>query len=75
MKLRSVLMIAIKNRVVQLKLTQEQAAAMLGVTQPRVTDLMRGKINLFALDVLVNMITAAGMRIDLRVHGIDKEAA
>ena len=75
MKLRSVLMMAIKDRIIQLKLTQEQAAELLGVTQPRVSDLMRGKINLFALDVLVNMATTAGMHIDLKISATDKKAA
>jgi predicted XRE-type DNA-binding protein len=48
-------------------MSQSQAARLFGVTQPRVSDLMRGKISLFALDELVNMATAAGPRIELRV--------
>ena len=48
MKLRSELMIALKQRIAQLELSQAQAAERLGVTQPRVSDLMRGKINLFS---------------------------
>ena len=35
-----------------------QAARLFGVTQPRVSDLMRGKVDLFSLDTLVNMLTA-----------------
>lgn len=46
---------------------QAEAARLLGVTQPRISDLMRGKINLFGLDALVNMATAAGLRIELKV--------
>lgn len=49
-------------------MTQTQAAKLLGVTQPRVSDLLRGKINLFALDALVNMATAAGLRLELRIR-------
>lgn len=49
------------------EMSQAQAAKLLGVTQPRVSDLMRGKINLFGLDALVNMATAAGLHIDMRV--------
>lgn len=41
--------------------------AAFGVTQPRVADLMRGMINLFALDALVNMAVAAGLHIEMRV--------
>jgi predicted XRE-type DNA-binding protein len=47
--------------------TQAEAARLLGVTQPRVSDLMRGKIDLFGLDTLVNMLTAAGLRVELRI--------
>ncbi|MBZ5793483.1 XRE family transcriptional regulator [Burkholderia contaminans] len=68
MKLRSELMIALEQRIAQLELSQAQAAKQLGVTQPRVSDLMRGKIHLFALDTLVNMATAAGLRIEMRVR-------
>jgi predicted XRE-type DNA-binding protein len=67
MKLRSVLMIALKNHITRTGLSQPQAAQLFGVTQPRVSDLMRGKINLFALDALVNMATAAGLRIEMQV--------
>lgn len=37
------------------------------MTQPRVSDLVRGKIDLFSLDALVNMAVAAGLQVDLRV--------
>ena len=67
MKLRSVLMTALKSHLTRSQMSQAQAAQLLGVTQPRVSDLMRGKINLFALDALVNMATAAGLHIELRV--------
>jgi len=63
MKLRSVLMTALKNHIARTGMSPAQAAKLLGVTQPRVADLMRGKINLFGLDALVNMATAAGLRI------------
>ncbi|WP_423759618.1 helix-turn-helix domain-containing protein [Burkholderia sp. NLJ2] len=68
MKLRSELMIALKHRITQLEISQSEAAKLLGITQPRVSDLMRGKINLFGLDALVNMATAAGLRIEMRVQ-------
>lgn len=68
MKLRSVLMIALKEHIARAGLSQSQAAKVFGVTQPRVSDLMRGKINLFGLDALVNMAAAAGLHIDLRIR-------
>lgn len=67
MKLRSVLMTALKNHLTRAEINQAQAAKLLGITQPRVSDLMRGKINLFALDALVNMATTAGLQIEMRV--------
>ena len=47
LKLRSSLMIALKAHLNKTGLTQVQAAKLFGVTAPRVSDLMRGKINLF----------------------------
>jgi predicted XRE-type DNA-binding protein len=67
LKLRSVLMIEIEKHIKHEKWTQAEAAKRLGVTQPRISNLMRGKINSFGLDMLVKMATAAGLRITLRV--------
>lgn len=67
MRLRAQLMMTLKAHIAGAGMTQAQAAVYFGVTQPRVSDLMRGKIDLFALDSLVNMVTAAGLRVELRV--------
>ena len=68
MKLRSELMMVLKEFILSNELSQADAAKAFGVTQPRISDLMRGKVNLFGLDSLVTMATAAGLRIDLRVR-------
>ena len=68
MKLRSSLMIALKEHIAAAGLSQTDAAKLFGVTQPRISDLVRGKINLFGLDALVNMAAAAGMKIELRLQ-------
>jgi predicted XRE-type DNA-binding protein len=68
MKLRSALMMALKDHIVRADLSQAQAAKLFRVTQPRVSDLMRGKINLFAIDTLVNMAAAAGMHVEMRLR-------
>jgi predicted XRE-type DNA-binding protein len=70
MKLRSSLMIALKAHLSKTGLTQVQAAKLFGVTAPRVSDLMRGKINLFGLDSLVNMAVAAGLHVEMRVREV-----
>lgn len=67
MKLRSSLIMTLKDYIDQAGLNQVQAAKVFGVTQPRISDLMRGKINVFGLDALVNMAAAAGLHIELRV--------
>jgi predicted XRE-type DNA-binding protein len=67
MKLRSGLMRSLKDYIERTGLNQTEAAKLFGVTQPRVSDLMRGKINVFALDALVNMVAAAGLHVEMRV--------
>ncbi len=48
-------------------MTQREAAKSFGVSQPRLNDLLRGKIGKFSLDALVNMLGHAGLRVELRV--------
>lgn len=67
MKLRSSLMMALKDHIEREGLSQSRAAKVFGVTQPRVSDLVRGKIQLFGLDSLVNMAVAAGLHIEMTV--------
>jgi predicted XRE-type DNA-binding protein len=68
MKLRSELMMALKEYIDASRLSQTQAAKLFGITQPRVSDLVRGRIDLFSLDALVNMASSAGMLIDIRIR-------
>ncbi|HLB14252.1 MAG TPA: XRE family transcriptional regulator [Burkholderiales bacterium] len=67
MKARAELMIAVAEFIRARRLTQGAAAKLFGVSQPRVSDLMRGKIELFSVDTLVNMLAAAGVRVELRL--------
>lgn len=68
MKARSALMIAIAERIRAQGMTQAAAAKRLGVTQPRVSDLIRGKVDLFSLDMLVNMLASAGLRVQMQIE-------
>ncbi len=63
--LRAQLMSRVREAVRDM--TQREAAKRFGVTQPRLNDLLRGKIDKFSLDALVNMLGHAGMRVELRV--------
>ncbi len=65
LKLRSDLMIALSKLIESRGLTQVQAATLLGVSQPRISDLVRGKIDRFSLDTLVAMLGHAGVRVQL----------
>jgi len=67
MKARSGLMIAIREAVAGWKLTQVEAAKRLGVTQPRMNDLLRGRIDKFSLDALMILATGAGLTVEWRV--------
>jgi predicted XRE-type DNA-binding protein len=63
LKLRSELMMRIEDYYRQSGMTQAAAAKALGVTQPRLNALLKGKIGLFSLDALVNIATRAGLRL------------
>jgi predicted XRE-type DNA-binding protein len=67
MKVRSALMLALTEHIREQGLSQSQAAKKFGVTQPRISDLTRGRIDLFAIDTLVNMLAMAGMQVKLRI--------
>ena len=56
LRLRSDLMIVLSKLITARRLTQAKAAAMFGVSQPRVSDLMRGRIDRFSVDTLVAML-------------------
>jgi len=60
-------MIELQEYIKTSGMTQKQAADQFGVTQPRISDLVRGKIELFSLESLVDMATAAGMKVEVRL--------
>ncbi|HZP75282.1 MAG TPA: XRE family transcriptional regulator [Pseudolabrys sp.] len=68
MKARAELMIAIREAVAAWNLTQASAAKRLGLTQPRMNDLLRGRINKFSLDALINVATRAGLSVHVDVR-------
>jgi predicted XRE-type DNA-binding protein len=65
--LRSDLMTRVERYVKASGLSQKDAAVRLGVTQPRLNDLLKGKIEKFSLDALVNILGHAGMRVEVTV--------
>lgn len=67
LKVRAQLMGEVRRLIESRSLTQAQAGALLGVAQPRVSDLLRGKIGLFTIDALVNMLAHAGAHVSVAV--------
>ena len=70
MKARSTLMTALRDRIVRARWTQAEAAKRLGVTQPRISTLMRGKLSLFSIDTLVAVATAASLKVEIKVRRV-----
>ena len=67
MRVRAELMIAVQRYVDRHGETQSRAAKRLGITQPRLNDLLRGRIEKFSLDALVNMLARVGQQVDVKV--------
>lgn len=73
LKVRAKLMSELRDLIADV--TQVEAARLLGVTQPRVSDLKRGKIGLFTIDALVNMLAHAGIKMRVTLSRPRKSAA
>jgi predicted XRE-type DNA-binding protein len=68
MTMRSNVMIAINKKVQGWSTTQAQAARRLGITQPRLNDLLHGKINKFSLDTLLTLATRVGLKVKIDIR-------
>lgn len=67
MRARSELMIAVRAKIESWRLSQTEAARRLGVTQPRLNDLLRGRLEKFSLDALMNLAAQAGLAVRLDI--------
>jgi predicted XRE-type DNA-binding protein len=67
MTMRSNLLIAIEQKVRGWNITQIEAARRLGITQPRLNDLLRGRVHNFSLDTLINLASQAGLSVRLDI--------
>jgi len=75
LQIRSTLMIAVQNIIDERQLTQADAAKLFGVTQPRISDLVRGKIELFSIDMLVTMLARGGVHLEIVLSPAQQGAA
>jgi len=67
MTMRSNLLVAIEQRVRSWNVTQTESARRLGLTQPRLNDLLHGKIDKFSLDTLINLAFQAGLAVRMDI--------
>lgn len=74
MKMRSNLLIAIEQKVRGWNVTQGVAARRLGITQPRLNDLLRGKITKFSIDTLIALAEKADLKVQMQIKNIAKAA-
>ena len=65
--IRSRLMLEVEQFVKRSKLSQREAAKKLGITQPRLNDLLQGKIQKFGIDAVVKMLSKVGIHVDVHV--------
>jgi predicted XRE-type DNA-binding protein len=65
LKVKSYLMFLVGQHIKENNLTQARAAELMGVNQPRVSNLIRGKIDLFTIDMLVDMLSRAGLKVEI----------
>jgi len=72
--IRAQMMTALRKFIEKEGLNQAEAAKRLKVSQPRISDLTRGEISLFSLDSLVNLLTDAGLEVDLRIKPVRRVA-
>ena len=70
MRAKSTLLMALQNWLAQCDATQKAIAQSLGITQPRLSDLKRGHIDLFSLDTLLNMAEQAGLAPSIKVKSL-----
>ena len=75
LRLRSQMMTALRKFIEKEDLTQAAAAKRLKVSQPRISDLTRGKISRFSLDALVNMLGYAGLEVDFQIKPPSRRVA
>jgi len=73
LRVRAELMLQIEKAIRAKKLKQAQAAKVMGVSQPRVSDLLRGKIDLFGSDALIDMLARLGRRVRVVTSAADSQ--
>lgn len=75
LEVRSTLMFLIRQLIQDRGLTQIKAAELLGVSQPRISNLVQSRIELFSIDSLVDMLAKAGMKVEVTCSPMPERGA
>lgn len=75
LEVRSTLMFSIRKLIQDRGLTQTKAGELLGVTQPRISNLVQGRIELFSIDSLVDMLARAGIKVEIKFSSMPQRGA
>ena len=75
LRMRSQLVTSLRKWIEREGIAQAKAAKRLQVSQPRISDLLRGRISRFSLDALVNLVGLTGIQLDLRIKPAPRRAA
>ena len=68
LRIKSELMVRVEKYIQENELIQKEAAEILGVSQPRVSDLVRGKIDRVTIDMLINMLSRVGIKVNIKIE-------
>ena len=74
LRVRSDLMVSVQKAIASRRMTQAEVAKLLGVTQPRVSDLVRGRLDLFSVETLIDMLAHLGIRVKVVLQSPRKRA-
>ncbi len=67
LRIRADMIIGLRNYIRSKRITLAKAAKILGVSQPRVSDLMHGRVDLFSVDMLIHLLSQAGLRVEFQL--------
>lgn len=68
LRIRALLMTALEKYIRREKISQAEAAERMMVTQPRISDLIRGRIEVFSIDTLIAMLARVGKKVSIRIR-------
>ena len=72
LRVRAELLLALQRALARRRITQAQAARLLGITQPRVSNLLGGRLDLFSTDALIELLARVGIGVKVTLKRLDR---